>query len=65
MPRTMLRALYGLQPDEGTSFMLRNTLIAATMGALLLTAAACNTVKGAGRDIESVGKAGQDAINKK
>ncbi len=44
--------------------MLRKTLIAATMGALLLTAAACNTVKGAGRDIESVGKAGQDAINK-
>ena len=24
---------------------------------------ACNTVKGAGRDIESVGQAGEDAIN--
>ncbi|MGH6652151.1 MAG: entericidin A/B family lipoprotein [Sphingopyxis sp.] len=24
--------------------------------------AGCNTVKGAGRDIESVGKAGEDAI---
>lgn len=25
--------------------------------------AGCNTVKGAGRDIESVGKAGEDAID--
>jgi predicted small secreted protein len=25
--------------------------------------AACNTVKGAGKDIQSVGQAGQDAIN--
>ncbi|MGV3730394.1 MAG: entericidin A/B family lipoprotein [Sphingopyxis sp.] len=25
--------------------------------------AGCNTVKGAGRDIESVGQAGSDAIN--
>jgi predicted small secreted protein len=35
--------------------------------AVLLVAAlalgACNTVKGAGRDIQSVGQAGQDAIN--
>lgn len=45
--------------------MLRKALIATTLSGLLLTAAACNTVKGAGRDIESVGKAGQDAINKK
>jgi len=28
-----------------------------------LTAAACNTVKGVGRDIESVGNAGEDAID--
>lgn len=28
-----------------------------------LLASACNTVKGVGRDIESVGKAGSDAIN--
>lgn len=28
-----------------------------------LTLSACATVKGAGRDIESVGQAGEDAIN--
>jgi entericidin A len=28
-------------------------------------AAACNTVKGVGRDIESVGEAGSDAVKKK
>ncbi len=28
-----------------------------------LLATACNTVKGAGRDIESVGEAGSDAIH--
>jgi predicted small secreted protein len=28
-----------------------------------LLAAACNTVKGAGEDIESVGKKGEDIIN--
>jgi predicted small secreted protein len=28
-----------------------------------LALAACNTVKGAGEDVESVGKAGEDAIN--
>lgn len=33
-----------------------------TAAALLLSA--CNTVKGVGRDIESVGSAGEKAINK-
>lgn len=28
-----------------------------------LALAACNTVKGAGRDIQSVGQAGEDVIN--
>ncbi len=28
-----------------------------------LMLSACNTVKGLGRDIESVGKSGEDAIN--
>jgi predicted small secreted protein len=36
--------------------------LAAMVGAAL-TLSACATVKGAGRDIESVGQAGQDAIN--
>jgi len=43
--------------------MLRKTVLAlATLG-VVLTASACNTVKGVGRDIESVGKAGDKAIN--
>ena len=44
--------------------MFRKTIIALAAGAIALTASACNTVKGAGRDIESVGQAGDDAINK-
>ncbi|MEO8722460.1 MAG: entericidin A/B family lipoprotein [Sphingobium sp.] len=42
--------------------------IGAVLGIFALAAAlllsACNTVKGVGRDIESVGSAGQKAINK-
>jgi entericidin B len=44
--------------------MFKKLILAAVVGAIALTASACNTVKGAGRDIESVGKAGDDAINK-
>jgi predicted small secreted protein len=43
--------------------MVRKLILALGIGALALTATACNTVKGAGRDIESVGQAGDDAIN--
>ena len=42
--------------------MLKKVLIAVTAGAIALTASACNTVKGAGRDIESVGEAGDKAL---
>jgi predicted small secreted protein len=41
--------------------MLKKVLIALTASAIALTATACNTVKGAGRDIESVGEAGDKA----
>ncbi|MEM9312715.1 MAG: Entericidin EcnA/B family protein [Pseudomonadota bacterium] len=34
-----------------------------TLAALSLSAAACNTVKGLGEDITSVGEAGEDVIN--
>lgn len=44
--------------------MLRKLILALAAGSIALTASACNTVKGAGRDIESVGQAGSDAINK-
>jgi predicted small secreted protein len=37
------------------------TLVAALTAVLLVSA--CNTVKGVGRDIESVGKAGDRAIH--
>ena len=42
---------------------MRQTL-ALVIGSLLLAAlAACNTVQGVGRDIESVGRAGKDAMH--
>ncbi|MBB6125083.1 entericidin A/B family lipoprotein [Sphingobium subterraneum] len=37
---------------------------AALLGIALLGLSACNTVKGVGRDIESVGSAGEKAIKK-
>lgn len=42
--------------------MLRKLILAAALGGIALSATACNTVKGAGRDIESVGEAGDKAI---
>ena len=42
--------------------MTRKVLIALMAGAVALTATACNTLKGVGRDIESVGNAGDRAI---
>lgn len=43
--------------------MIRKIIFSVALGGLLLSATACNTVKGAGRDIESVGQAGADAID--
>ena len=43
--------------------MTRNVILTAALAALTLTTAACNTVQGLGRDIESVGKAGEEAID--
>jgi predicted small secreted protein len=42
--------------------MFSKAIIALTAISLTLGAAACNTVKGLGRDIESVGEAGDKAI---
>jgi predicted small secreted protein len=42
--------------------MLRKTVIALAALGVVLTASACNTVKGVGRDIESVGQAGDRAM---
>ncbi len=42
--------------------MARKIIIALGVAAIAMTATACNTVKGLGRDIESVGEAGDRAI---
>ncbi len=42
--------------------MLHKTVLALAAAALIGTLGACNTVKGLGRDIESVGEAGDRAI---
>ncbi|MCX9146701.1 entericidin A/B family lipoprotein [Erythrobacter sp. WG] len=43
--------------------MFRDLLAAAALATLALAAAGCNTVKGVGEDIKSVGRAGERAIN--
>ena len=43
--------------------MARKIILAAGIVALSLTASACNTVKGLGRDIESVGEAGDKVVS--
>jgi len=45
--------------------MIRTAIFAIAVGALALTATACNTVKGMGKDIQSAGQAGDDAIHGK
>jgi predicted small secreted protein len=42
---------------------LAKILLACGLASLAFAAGACNTVKGAGRDIESIGQAGDDAIH--
>lgn len=42
--------------------MVRKLILAFGIAALSLTATACNTVKGLGEDVESVGEAGDRAI---
>ncbi|MDP3906902.1 entericidin A/B family lipoprotein [Novosphingobium sp.] len=42
--------------------MIRKLLTTLALTGVVLTATACNTVKGLGRDIESVGEAGDRAV---
>ncbi|HWJ68654.1 MAG TPA: entericidin A/B family lipoprotein [Sphingobium sp.] len=55
------------QDEKGTDMIERlktgRLLIAMMIGAVF-TLSACATVKGLGRDIQSVGQAGSDAINR-
>jgi predicted small secreted protein len=41
--------------------MAKKLIIALGVAAITFTATACNTVKGVGRDVESVGEAGDRA----
>ncbi|MFM5884535.1 MAG: entericidin A/B family lipoprotein [Novosphingobium sp.] len=43
--------------------MIRKIVLILGAVGVAMTATACNTVKGVGRDIESVGQAGDKAIN--
>lgn len=43
--------------------MVRKLVSALIAGGIVFSASACNTVKGAGQDIESAGQAGEEAIN--
>jgi predicted small secreted protein len=43
--------------------MLRKALLVLAAGGFVLGVSACNTVKGVGRDIQSVGQAGSDAMH--
>jgi predicted small secreted protein len=43
--------------------MLRKVILALTASAIVFTVTACNTVRGAGQDVESVANAGSDAIH--
>ena len=44
-------------------YMIRRIAIACALGSLAFSAAACNTVQGAGEDIESVGERGEEALD--
>lgn len=43
--------------------MVRKLIVAFGLASLAFGISACNTVKGLGNDIESVGEAGEEAIN--
>jgi predicted small secreted protein len=43
--------------------MFRKALITLAIGSIMLATTACNTVRGAGRDLESVATKTQEAIN--
>lgn len=51
------------EPRTRGKTMTKKLIVALGLAAFAFTATACNTVKGVGRDVESVGQAGSDAIN--
>ncbi|MBB5984461.1 putative small secreted protein [Sphingobium sp. B1D3A] len=59
--RSVGRSFFHVMKDGGNK-MTRNAIIGFLLGATLMLNA-CATVKGVGRDIESVGEAGSEAID--
>lgn len=45
--------------------MLRKVILALVAGSVALSVSACNTVKGAGKDLQSASQSTEDAINGK
>jgi len=43
--------------------MIRKTAFSITLATLAIAATGCNTVQGLGRDIESVGREGEEVIS--
>jgi entericidin B len=52
-----------LTDDRKDITMLRKTILALAAGAFVFSVTACNTVRGAGKDVESAANAGSDAIH--
>lgn len=44
--------------------MVRKIILTLAAAGIVLGAGACNTVKGMGKDIQSVGQAGSDAMHR-
>ena len=59
---TKLRRPASMAPISMESVMIKKLVIALSAAGLVFIASACNTVKGVGRDIQSVGEAGERAI---
>jgi predicted small secreted protein len=51
-------------PPSKENAMIRKVILALVAGCIALGATACNTVKGAGRDVESVGEAADRALGR-
>ena len=60
--RAKLRRPASMAPISMESVMIKKLVIALGAAGLVFTVSACNTVKGVGRDIQSVGEAGERAI---
>lgn len=43
--------------------MIRKIVLTLAAAATVASLSACNTIKGLGRDIESIGQAGDDAVH--